>query len=75
VSRPGRALRQAMRDSASADSPERVRERVAMRKAGELAVNAREQRYPELTPENASEAMAYQEAAQKTEYARLMEVV
>jgi hypothetical protein len=70
--RVGRLLRAEMRDAAR-ESPERVRQRIAMRKAGELAVKAREEKYPTLTPENAGEAMAYQEERLRAEQARLLE--
>lgn len=69
--RPGRLIRQQMADDAK-DGPGRVAERLAMRQAGELAVKAREARYPALTPENAGEAMAYQESVLRQEQARLL---
>ena len=46
--RPGRLLRQQMADDVR-ESPGRVAERVAMRQAGELAVKAREAKFPTLT--------------------------
>ena len=69
--RPGRLLRQQMTDDAR-ESPARVAERLAMRQAGELAVRAREAKFPTLTAENAAEAMAYQESVLRAEQARLI---
>lgn len=71
MSRTGRVLRQKMIDD-SLETPERARERRCARKAGELAVAAREAKFPELTAANAGEAMAYQETVLRSETARLM---
>lgn len=50
------------------DRPGAEAERIAHRKAAALAVQAREERYPVLTTENAREALAFQDA----ELARLL---
>jgi len=61
-----------MRDAATANAPNRVRERLAMRESGELAIQARKEKFPMLTAENFGEALAFQEEIQRAEYARLM---
>lgn len=43
------------------DTPETIAERGRYRTAAEQAVREREARYPVLTPENAREAIAWQE--------------
>ncbi len=67
-----RFMRAKMRDEATANDPERIRERIAHREAGELARKAREAKYPTLTAENFTEALAYQESVLVAEKARLL---
>lgn len=56
----GKALHRKLRDE-RLESPERERARIARRAACEQAVKEREARFPVLTPENAAEALAWQE--------------
>lgn len=58
MNRPGRLLRQIMKDH---DSAERIAERIRHREICNQAVREREERYPNLTAENVAEAMAFQE--------------
>lgn len=58
----GRLLRDQMRDDATANSPERVAERVAYRAASEQAHAEMLARFAPLTAENLRESIAWQQA-------------
>ncbi len=55
-----RAMREKMRDDATANSPDRVAERLRARQAGELAHADMVAKFPTLTPDNVREALNYQ---------------
>lgn len=59
-----------MRGDLRRDAPGAVAERTARRLAGEQAVRDREARFPVLTPENAAQAIAWQENRQRELEAR-----
>lgn len=50
------------RVSPPADTPEAIQERIRFHAAAALGIADRQAKYPEMTAENAAEAIAYQEA-------------
>lgn len=63
MSRPRQSLvRQLAADKARPDTAADVSYRIAARAAGEQAVRERAERFPQLTAENAGEALAWQES-------------
>lgn len=71
MSLAGRTLRAKMLDDAR-ETPERARERVAAREAGEAAQLALKLRFPAITVENFAEVEAYRKLVERAEYERRM---
>jgi hypothetical protein len=59
--RPGRLLRERARDDAR-ENPGRVAERLRHRAAADQVALERAELFPEITPENAQDVLAWQEA-------------